>query len=170
MVGILTTDHEDQKFPFTFDQRDESTFYIRLAKTFGRIFDKVQKGGILVFLPSYVMLKKVQKEFKKNKLFKELMHDRTIYLENQKQEKNNDLLKGYREEVEKGGKAVFIAVCRGKLSEGIDFMDNAARCVIMAGIPYPQKFDPKVITKKDYLDKKHMHQKSEINGNSWYKL
>ena len=32
---------------------------------------------------------------------------------------------------------MFIAVCRGKLSEGIDFTDKVARCVIMAGIPYP---------------------------------
>jgi regulator of telomere elongation helicase 1 len=65
---------------------------------------------------------------------------------------------------------VFIAVCRGKLSEGIDFVDNAARCVIMAGIPYPLIFDPKVVTKKDYLDRKYASRKSSINGNSWYKL
>lgn len=52
---------------------------------------------------------------------------------------------------------MFIAVCRGKLSEGIDFIDNAARCVIMAGIPYPQIYDPKVVTKKDYLDRKFAH-------------
>jgi regulator of telomere elongation helicase 1 len=65
---------------------------------------------------------------------------------------------------------VFIAVCRGKLSEGIDFTDNAARCVIIAGIPYPQIFDPKVVTKRDYLDRKYANGKSSINGNSWYKL
>jgi Rad3-related DNA helicase len=72
--------------------------------------------------------------------------------------------------VEKQGRAVFIAVCRGKLSEGIDFIDNAARCVIMAGIPYPQIYDPKVVTKKDYLDRKYVSRKSTINGNAWYKL
>jgi Rad3-related DNA helicase len=33
--------------------------------------------------------------------------------------------------------AVMMGVCRGKLSEGIDFSDDAARCVIMVGIPYP---------------------------------
>lgn len=38
--------------------------------------------------------------------------------------------------------AVLIGVCRGKLSEGIDFSDDAARCVIVYGIPYPSYLDP----------------------------
>jgi Rad3-related DNA helicase len=33
--------------------------------------------------------------------------------------------------------AVLMGVCRGKISEGMDFSDKAARCVIMIGIPYP---------------------------------
>jgi Rad3-related DNA helicase len=33
--------------------------------------------------------------------------------------------------------SVLMGVCRGKLSEGIDFSDDAARCVIVFGIPYP---------------------------------
>jgi len=65
---------------------------------------------------------------------------------------------------------VFIAVCRGKLSEGIDFVDDAARCVVVVGIPYPLIMDPRIVTKKDYLDRKHVHGKSKINGNAWYKL
>jgi len=64
------------------------------------------------------------------------------------------MLEDYLATVEKKGKAAFFAVCRGKLAEGIDFTDNAARAVIMLGIPYPQIYDPKVLIKKDYLDKK----------------
>jgi len=33
--------------------------------------------------------------------------------------------------------ALLMGVCRGRISEGLDFSDNAARCVIMVGIPYP---------------------------------
>lgn len=50
--------------------------------------------------------------------------------------------------------AILMGVCRGRISEGLDFSDNAARCVIMVGIPYPQLVDPKIILKRDYLDKK----------------
>eukprot|EP00951_Prasinocladus_malaysianus_P000944 scaffold6545_cov31-Prasinocladus_malaysianus.AAC.1 len=39
--------------------------------------------------------------------------------------------------------AVFFAVCRGKVSEGLDFSDRAGRAVIITGIPYPMKMDPK---------------------------
>jgi len=48
--------------------------------------------------------------------------------------------------------AVLMGVCRGKLSEGIDFSDDAARCVIVFGIPYPNYLDPRVILKRYYLD------------------
>ena len=56
-----------------------------------------------------------------------------------------------------------LGVCRGKLSEGIDFSDDAARCVIMVGIPYPQMMDPNVIMKKHYLDSKLFS-----SGKEWY--
>ena len=36
----------------------------------------------------------------------------------------------------KGG-AIFFAVCRGKVSEGIDFADKAGRAVILTGILKP---------------------------------
>ena len=45
-------------------------------------------------------------------------------------------------------------VCRGKLAEGIDFSDDAARAVIIAGIPYPSVFEPRVILKRDYLEQR----------------
>ena len=38
---------------------------------------------------------------------------------------------------EGGNGAILMGVCRGRISEGLDFSDNAARCVIIVGIPYP---------------------------------
>ena len=48
---------------------------------------------------------------------------------------------------------MIFAVCSGKISEGLDFSDDAARSVIIIGIPYPMTIDPKTILKKHYLDK-----------------
>ena len=52
------------------------------------------------------------------------------------------------------GGAILMGVCRGRISEGLDFSDNAARCVVIVGIPYPQVGDARVVLKKDYLDRK----------------
>ena len=67
--------------------------------------------------------------------------------------------------------AILMGVCRGKISEGMDFSDNAARCVIMVGIPYPQITDPKVILKKHYLDdrcKVIREGVQNLSGKDWY--
>jgi regulator of telomere elongation helicase 1 len=48
--------------------------------------------------------------------------------------------------------AVLFAVCRGKVSEGIDFADARGRAVIVTGLPYPPFADPKVALKKRFLD------------------
>lgn len=58
-----------------------------------------------------------------------------------------------------------MAVCRGKISEGLDFSDDAARCVIVIGIPYPMTLDPKTILKKYYLDCNNI---PNFTGHSWY--
>ena len=44
-----------------------------------------------------------------------------------------------------------LAVCRGKISEGLDFSDDAARAVLLVGIPFPQVMDPKTQLKRKCL-------------------
>jgi len=48
--------------------------------------------------------------------------------------------------------AVFFAVCRGKASEGLDFSDRAGRAVVITGIPFAMRMDPKVMIKQDVLN------------------
>lgn len=40
--------------------------------------------------------------------------------------------------------ALLMAVCRGKVSEGLDFSDDNARAVITIGIPFPNVKDLQV--------------------------
>lgn len=66
---------------------------------------------------------------------------------------------------------MLMCVCRGKLSEGIDFIDDAARAIFVVGIPYPCVNDPRVVQKQEYLDLKHKEEPNfEIDGAKWYKL
>ncbi|WCJ44724.1 hypothetical protein M5689_025378 [Euphorbia peplus] len=63
--------------------------------------------------------------------------------------------------------AAFLAVCRGKVSEGMDFTDDYARVVIVVGIPFPNLFDIQVGLKKKYNDA-YKTSKNLLNGNDWY--
>jgi len=50
--------------------------------------------------------------------------------------------------------AILFGVCRGKISEGLDFSDKAARAVVIVGVPYPSLVDSRTILKREYLDKR----------------
>ncbi|CAG2063354.1 unnamed protein product [Timema podura] len=48
--------------------------------------------------------------------------------------------------------ACFMAVTRGKVSEGLDFADMNGRAVIVTGLPFPPLKEPRVMLKRQYLD------------------
>ncbi|KAL3528782.1 hypothetical protein ACH5RR_008104 [Cinchona calisaya] len=67
--------------------------------------------------------------------------------------------------------AVFFAVCRGKVSEGLDFADHAGRAVVITGIPFATRTDPKVRLKREYLDEHAQLQQlghKALTGEEWY--
>ena len=45
-----------------------------------------------------------------------------------------------------------MAVCRGKVAEGLDFADENGRAVLITGLPYPPLKDPRVELKRAFLD------------------
>jgi hypothetical protein len=55
------------------------------------------------------------------------------------------------------GVALF-GVCRGKISEGIDFAHDMCRAVIITGLPFAPSFDPKVKMKREFLDQNKTKQ------------
>ncbi|KAJ1411488.1 P-loop containing nucleoside triphosphate hydrolase [Sesbania bispinosa] len=67
---------------------------------------------------------------------------------------------------QKGG-AALLGVCRGKVSEGIDFSDDNARVVIIVGIPFPNIYDIQVALKKKYNDT-YKSSKNLLSGSEWY--
>ncbi|XP_060205661.1 regulator of telomere elongation helicase 1 homolog isoform X2 [Lycium barbarum] len=67
--------------------------------------------------------------------------------------------------------AVFFAVCRGKVSEGLDFTDHAGRAVVITGIPFATMTDPKVRLKREFLDQQMNLQPTGskvLTGEDWY--
>jgi len=54
--------------------------------------------------------------------------------------------------------AIFLAVCRGKVSEGLDFANENGRAVVVVGLPYASTKDPKVELKRMYIQ-----ERSKVN-------
>ncbi|KAI1721677.1 hypothetical protein Ddc_08140 [Ditylenchus destructor] len=63
--------------------------------------------------------------------------------------------------------ALMLAVFRGKVSEGIDFADDKARCVICVGIPFPNAYDELVLQKKRF-NSEYSRFTKVLNGEEWY--
>lgn len=61
-----------------------------------------------------------------------------------------------------------VGVFRGKMSEGIDFSDSAARCVLVIGVPYADMKGPEVLLKKKYLDTRRAINDKAMSGKDWY--
>jgi regulator of telomere elongation helicase 1 len=54
--------------------------------------------------------------------------------------------------LEKSTGCILMGVCRGKISEGIDFAHHMCRAVLITGLPFAPYMDPKVKLKREYLD------------------
>lgn len=55
---------------------------------------------------------------------------------------------------------LLLAVCRGKVSEGIDFSDQQCRAVVIVGVPFPNTRDLQLRLKKEDHDAKGKEERS----------
>lgn len=61
--------------------------------------------------------------------------------------------------------AVLLAVMRGRSSEGVDFLDDCARAVVIVGIPYPPLYETSVRLKRSFNQD---HAALLGSGDDWY--
>lgn len=115
-----------------------------------------KKGGILIFVPSYSFLDKMEKL---------LCDEKDVFFEPSNGQKFDRVFTNYKKSINKKEGPVFACVFRGRASEGMDFKDNFARAVIIIGIPFPSFMDLEVLSKRQYND----NYKS-VNGRVWYEI
>ncbi len=127
--------------------------------------------GVLLFFPSYSLMDNLMDRWQQTGLLNKLQLRKQVYTEpraNNKECNFTDTMNSYYETIENDEGALFIAVCRGRISEGIDLKDNFCRAVIVVGIPFPNVTDALISEKRKYNDEKVRVHPHRINGQIWY--
>ncbi|KAJ2087825.1 ATP-dependent DNA helicase chl1 [Coemansia sp. RSA 986] len=117
----------------------------------------VVPGGVVVFFPSYSLLRKMHSEWLAAGIIGRISKRKPVFAEaiNQSsQPQKQDVLAEYTAQVTKSGStgAVLLSVVGGKLSEGINFSDDLGRAVVMAGVPYPSLGSPELVERLEYYE------------------
>ena len=139
---------------------------------------KVVPDGMLVFFTSYRTLDTVVNRWQMTGLMGRLEQHKAVFSECRGSADFPALLASFRTSVGDGKPgAILLAVCRGKVSEGMDFRDHDARAVVLVGIPYPALKDPQVTLKQQFQETKLAQERRSkpkfaptvtLSGSEWY--
>ncbi|KAM7443565.1 Fanconi anemia group J protein [Porites harrisoni] len=185
-VGTLSTGPSGTAINASFHSAETFTFQDEVGKMVLNVCETVPHG-VLCFFPSYNMLDKLSKRWQSTGLWSKLMDRKIIVSEPRGGDKSefDDIMHQFYHAVRTsedeesaeldsddesnvdGG--LFLAVCRGKVSEGLDFADNNARAVITIGIPFPNVKDIQVELKRKY-NTQYAASRGLLTGSEWYEI
>ncbi|CAL8360145.1 unnamed protein product [Merluccius merluccius] len=172
-VGTVGAGPQGKKLLATFQHTETFSFQDEVGGLLLNICHAVSKG-VLCFLPSYKMLDKLRDRWTNTGLWEKMEERKTVITEPRGGAKGDfdELLQRYYDAITHCGDrdgALLIAVCRGKVSEGLDFTDDNARAVVTIGIPFPNIKDLQVELKMKYNDQ-HCRTRGLLPGNRWYEI
>ncbi|CAI2380171.1 unnamed protein product [Moneuplotes crassus] len=168
LVNVITKGPDTEGFNFTYKQRENREMQKDLGEALLQIC-QISPGGVLCFFPSYALMNKLKQSWEQERILDKINSIKKVYYEPSNSKKCRSIIRRYYKDVYNGG-ALLMAICRGKIAEGIDFSDDAARTVIQIGIPFPMLKEPKTILKKRYLDKASATDSTCLTGKEWYSL
>ncbi|XP_026761253.2 regulator of telomere elongation helicase 1 homolog [Galleria mellonella] len=170
-VKIISQGPDCTQLNSSYQNRDNPKYISSLGRTI-LSFCRVVPDGLLVFFPSYPIMSKCQEMWQAEGIWSSINNIKPIFVEPQRKDTFNTVINDYYSKISdpstKG--ACFLAVCRGKVSEGLDFADMNGRAVIITGLPFPPLRDPRIILKKKYLEELRTKEKDFLSGDEWYSL
>jgi len=121
----------------------------------------VTPAGVVCFLPSYDYERKAVDHWTLQGTLRRLKERKRVFREPRSSADVDAVLASYSQAIAncenpRPGSAVtgalLFCVVGAKMSEGINFSDDLARCVVMVGLPYPDRSDPELQQKMAFLD------------------
>jgi len=173
-AGVLGTGPLNRILNSSFQNRDSEEYKQELGGALANLA-RIVPDGMLVFFPSYGVMNSCLQSWRHATPGKESVWDRMhkfkeVVVEPRSQSELQDAMRAFTYKVESSRNgAMLLAVCRGKVSEGIDFADKHGRAVVLTGLPYPPKGDPKVLAKQRYMDETFSKSSGgQLSGQTWY--
>ncbi|XP_022453092.1 regulator of telomere elongation helicase 1 isoform X10 [Delphinapterus leucas] len=172
-VGIVPKGPDGAQLSSAFDKRFSDECLSSLGKALGNIA-RVVPHGLLVFFPSYPVMEKSLEFWRAHDFARKLEVLKPMFVEPRTKGGFSEVMEAFYTRVAAPGSsgATFLAVCRGKASEGLDFADANGRGVIVTGLPYPPRMDPRVVLKMQFLDEMKGQNGARdqfLSGHDWYR-
>ncbi|XP_060530733.1 regulator of telomere elongation helicase 1 homolog [Cylas formicarius] len=170
-VKVLSVGPDGETLNSNYQNRNNPNYKTSLGRSILNL-TRVIPGGLLIFFPSYPIMQSCLDFWQGNGMWSNIAAQKAIFVEPKQKEAFAVAMASYYQKIRdpnlKG--AIFMGVCRGKVSEGVDFADSNGRAVIIVGLPYPPLKEPRVILKRRYLDVCHGENKEYLTGQDWYCL
>ncbi|KAL4236900.1 Regulator of telomere elongation helicase 1 [Mactra antiquata] len=170
-IGTLKQGPDGTTLNSNYENRFKTSYQASLGNCIVN-FSRVVPNGLLIFYPSYTVMEKCLEHWRETNIWSRIEQYKQIFVEPKSKGVLNDVMNDFYSKIndQSLNGAIFIAVCRGKVSEGLDFSDINGRAVVITGLPYPPYLDPKVVLKMQYLDELKMKDGFQtILGKEWYK-
>jgi chromosome transmission fidelity protein 1 len=148
------------------DFRHQARFSSLVCDELGRLIQDVCciiPSGVVVFVPSYGYEMFLVKHWQKTGLWLELSKSKRLHREPKTPQQLDSSLQSFARDAKDG--ALLLSVIGGKMSEGINFSNEMARCVVVVGLPYPDCTDPELKEKMASMDSSH---NKAISGQAYY--
>uniref|UniRef100_A0A8C3JB87 Regulator of telomere elongation helicase 1 n=1 Tax=Calidris pygmaea TaxID=425635 RepID=A0A8C3JB87_9CHAR len=170
-VGIIPKGPDGAALTSTYERRFSEDYLSSLGKTIGNLV-RVIPHGLLVFFPSYPVMDKSLEYWREHDFAKRIEEVKPMFVEPRNKGSFAEVMDAYYDKVAcpKSNGAAFLAVCRGKASEGLDFADINGRGVIITGLPFPPRMEPRVVLKMQFLDEMRRSGAGAqyLSGREWY--
>eukprot|EP01135_Chromosphaera_perkinsii_P003452 Nk52_evm21s243 gene=Nk52_evmTU21s243 len=174
-LGAVECGPQNVQLRSVYANRDNQAYLTDLGLTIVN-FCRVIPAGVLVVFPSYPFKDACVKSWESSGVMQKIRREKTVFIEekaaNGGSERSELLIENYIAHIDSGQGGAIFAVCRGKVSEGVDFRDNYARGVIITGIPYASLKDPYVEGKKNFLSSMAIKypERNFMTGQQWYAI
>lgn len=176
LILSLGVDTNNNPLKLTYQYVDLLKHQDEIGKIIISIIDLIP-GGVLVFFPSYTVMDKFSRRWESTDLINKISKSKLLFCEKRGMSTNDvdEMINSYFRHCKvttASSGAVLFAVCRGRISEGIDFRDDRARAVITLGIPYPNlkviDIERKMAFNDDSL--RNQNVKNMLSGREWYNI